>query len=142
MSRPAWNRQNYRVPISSGRTTAIGSMTLESQQVLGINPQREKIVFHNPNVAADIYLYVCQALTLDGQPQPAIPGAGAICIYPGYMLTVLGNVGGAWNACSAVDGGALTILADPSTVPVSDFDGSLDFSNEDNSQYIPLLPGI
>lgn len=112
---PVWNEQTYIVPIVDGRTVAVGTLNAASVEVVGINPQRNSITFHNPNISSNINVFVCQAQDANGSNLPAAPdGAGCFCIFPGASLTFEGNVGGAWNACSASGSNqALTVLCGP-----------------------------
>jgi len=105
--------QNYLVPITAGRTTAVTGLGTGSTQVAAVDPQRRSITFHNPNNTSAAVLFVCQAQDASGNAiSAAVDGAGCFTIFPGSSQTFLGNVGGAWNACASVAAQNLTVITD------------------------------
>ena len=79
--------------------------------VIGVNPQRKGLVFHNPHATAKIA--ICCATNNLGQALPAVMnGPGTIVLVPLGTFSTLENMRAvnAWNAISDSAGGALTIL--------------------------------
>lgn len=109
----ALNRQNYGVPVTSPIGFGITNLTTVSQQVIGANKVRRKLMFFNPNPA--IMIWICPAnLT-------ATPGGGSIPIFSLTSRTIEGAAVGpsepgescncAWNAIAdSGSGNGLTIL--------------------------------
>jgi hypothetical protein len=105
--------QNYIVPISTGRTTAVSGIGTSSTTAIGADSQRREITFHNPNQTVQQNLYVCQAQDAANNALAAtVDGAGTFIIYPGSSLSFKGNVGGAWTVCAAAAAAKLTIITD------------------------------
>lgn len=99
-------RQNLSVPILSPVATGITTLTTASLQVIGANSRRRKIQFINPNIAADITIWVCPSNLA------ATTGGGSIPVFPGGDLTIEDeNVNCAWSAIAGGGSGrGLTIL--------------------------------
>lgn len=96
--------QNYSVPLTSPVVTAITTLGTSSLAVIGANPTRKKLTFHNPNVISNINIFVCPSSI------PAVvAGGGSICIFPGWSVDIEGNCGFNAIAQSGANNG-LTIL--------------------------------
>jgi hypothetical protein len=84
-------------------------------QVLGENPTRKRLTFHNPNATAKI-AFCAQTSRVDSSPITcAVNGAGAITLLPYAGLTVdsvvtSNSLPSAFNAVADTPGAAATIL--------------------------------
>jgi hypothetical protein len=89
------------VPITlTGATVAVNNLGTGSVQVIAADQNRKTIYFHNPNVAGQVNVLVCQALDINGNALTAsfsTPGGGWV-ILPGDTLAITGDVQGAWLA--------------------------------------------
>lgn len=85
---------------SGGKVTPINGLTTTPIQVVGGNPQRITVVFHNPGV---INVYV--APTITGTGAALVVGAGLLGgsfeVFPGGLLTITGECQTAWQAFAA-----------------------------------------
>lgn len=92
-------RLSYGVPITSPKYVPITNLTGLSSQVIGPNPVRRGILFHNPN-PEPVLIVVCPANLV------AAAGAGSIGILPGgeKRLVARGRirVNCGWNAAAAL----------------------------------------
>jgi hypothetical protein len=90
------------------------TVNTSAAEVLPFNPQRRRVMFHNPSGTAIIYL--CPAYSrVTGTALTCTVGAGALALLPyAYLqLDVISGGGGmptAWNALSSNAGSPLTIL--------------------------------
>lgn len=141
------NPQNYQVPFIDGGTILFDGLTSASVRVIEADLQRDRITFHNPNNQGGLVppnIFVCQADDINGNNVDAVVnGAGCFTILGGASKSFTGNIAkGAWKAC--INGsGALSIIIDPPhAVGDTQATPSLDFSNPDNSQYIPSTVGL
>ncbi len=110
--------QNYQVPITGGRTTAVSGLGTGSTQVIGADGQRSSITFHNPNNGDGtngVNVFVCQATDASGATlSAAVNGAGCYTLFPGQTQTFMGNMAkSAWNACAGSAAQKLTISVNP-----------------------------
>lgn len=94
-------------------------LTTAPQQVLPVNAQRKRAIFHNPNAA--IFIAVCPNAPDRGTGAvftPRVNGPGCITIVPlgdfsldsGLEASATLYVGVAWNALATANGAAITIL--------------------------------
>jgi hypothetical protein len=108
----AFNQQALISPQINGGTLGFSLGTV-STQVLPINPQRQKVTFHNPGT---IVIYVCQALDSNGGALVAGANPGNWQIFPGGLLIFTGNgAGGAWLAAAASASGNPFTVAESQT---------------------------
>jgi len=86
-------------PTSGGKVTPV-TVTTSGAQVIGINPSRVTITFHNPGSQN---LYVYQMNQANGQPlNPTLSAlAGTFQIFPGAFFVVSGECQVAWGALAA-----------------------------------------
>ena len=104
--------QNLIIPLTGGGTLGF-SLGTGSMTILSIQPQTQRIMFHNPAVNG-VAIYVCQATDANGNALTAGPNPGNFAILPGATMTFTGNgVAGAWLAAAASGG------SNPLTVAVS-----------------------
>lgn len=94
--------QNLIVPLTNGGTFGF-SLGTGSTQVLPINPQTQRVTFHNPGT---VTIYVCQALDANGNALTPGANPGNWAIFSGGTLIFTGNgVSGAWLAAAASSSG-------------------------------------
>lgn len=105
--------QNYIVPITGGKTTAVTTLGTASVQVIAQDLKRRKITFCNPNIASNIVVYVCQSKDASGSNLAAVAGGGSWPIFPGAVFSFEGDVAAsAWNAIAASgSNNGLTIMS-------------------------------
>lgn len=87
-------------PTSGGKVTPINSLGTTMAQVVGGNPARVSITFHNPGT---ISVYVAPTVNAQGAPFTPMGGAlgGAFLILSGGLLTLTGEVQTPWQAMAA-----------------------------------------
>jgi hypothetical protein len=102
-------RVNTIVPLTSGGTLGF-SLSNASVGILSVQPQTQRLTFHNPG---SVTIYVCQATDANGNALVAGPNPGSWAIFGGGTLVFTGNgVAGAWNAAAASAGSnPLTVQA-------------------------------
>jgi hypothetical protein len=92
--------QNLIIPLTGGGTLGF-SLGTGSTQILAVQPQTQRIMFHNPAVNGET-IFVCQATDANGMALTAGPNPGNFAILPGATMTFTGNgVAGAWLAAAA-----------------------------------------
>lgn len=93
--------QNYTIPVIGGSTVAVNNLGASSTQVITSAPARKNITFHNPNVAGNVNVLVCQAQDSAGNTLTAsfsAPGGGFV-LFPGSSLIIEGDAAqSAWLA--------------------------------------------
>lgn len=97
---------DFGVPIVSPNGIQVANVGVGSMSIIGPNPVRRAITFHNPGA---ITLYVCPANL------GASTGAGSVTLLPGQSKTIRARgrirVNCGWNACSeSLNNNTLTIL--------------------------------
>lgn len=99
---------------SGGRVYAFNNLTTAPQQVVGANPQRQNITFHNPGTIDAFVAPVSVIVNGSDSPLSPTPSAlgGCFRIYAnGGTLTITGECQKAWQAFSAsASGNALTVM--------------------------------
>jgi len=97
-------------PASGGKVTANNLITTTPAIVIAANPSRASITFHNPG--GTVTLYVAPVLNAQGQSLVVGLGAlgGSFQLLPGGLLTLSGEVQGAWQAFAASGSNPLTIM--------------------------------
>jgi len=96
-------------PTSGGKVYSIQNLGPTGSQVLAANPSRTSVTFHNPATGTGTpvpYIYVYPQVLANGTANPAnlnLPG-GSFVIFPGGLLTLTGEVQGAWSAFTSVSG--------------------------------------
>lgn len=104
------NQQNSISPAINGGTLGF-SLGTGSTSILAVNPQVQKVTFHNPGT---VVIYVCQSVDANGAALTAGALPGNWEIFPGGLLIFTGNgAGAAWLAAAASASG------NPFTVAVS-----------------------
>lgn len=104
------NQQNAISPPINGGTLGF-SLSTSPQTLLPVNPQVQKVTFHNPGT---VVIYVCQSTDTAGAALVPGPNPGNWEIFPGGLLIFTGNGAGAgWL------GAAASASGNPFTVAVS-----------------------
>ena len=99
---------------SGGRVYAFNNLSATPQQVLGANPQRQSITFHNPGTI-DI-LSAPATVLVGGAASALVPSTSALggcfrVFANGGSLTITGECQGAWQAFSAsASNNSLTVM--------------------------------
>ena len=88
-------------PASGGKVTANNLINTTFTQVVAANQYRQSITFANPG--ASVTVYVGPMVLANGQANAPTTGAlgGTFPIFAGGMLTLTGEVQGAWGCLSA-----------------------------------------
>jgi hypothetical protein len=93
-------RVNQIVPLTGGGTLGF-SLGTGPTQILSVNPQTQRLTFHNPAVNG-VTVFVCQAVDMNGNALTPGPNPGNYAILPGATMVFTGNgVAGAWLAAAA-----------------------------------------
>jgi hypothetical protein len=94
--------QNYSVPNVNGNVLGVNNVgNVSNIQVIGQDPGRKQLVFHNPNATNNLLVSPTQDATgATLNPTFSSPGGGYL-IFPGGFLTLTGDVQGAWQAIAS-----------------------------------------
>jgi hypothetical protein len=101
-------------PTSGGKVTPINTVGATFTQVIGQNPSRATISFHNPGT---VNLLVGPMMTATGAPNTptaAAPG-GAYLLYPGGVIQLDGECQNAYGALAASGGGNPLTITESNT---------------------------
>ena len=98
-------------PTSGGKVWPINNLGQSGQQVVGPNPARTTLTFHNPGTVSNIYVYPVVA----GDGTPMSPGVvtlgGTFVVWPGATVSLSGEIQTAWAAFAQSGGGnPLTVM--------------------------------
>jgi hypothetical protein len=93
---------------SGGKSTPV-TLGTSAAPVIGINPERQQIVFHNPGTVS---VYVAPTTTATGAPLlPTLSAlAGTFQIPSGGTLVLMGEMQCAWQGFAAAVGNPLTVF--------------------------------
>jgi hypothetical protein len=95
-------------PANGGKVTAANPGT-SGAQVVGPNTARQSLLFHNPGPSI-VFVYPLLNATGGANTPTNVNPAGAFLVLPGALLTVSGEIQGAWGAFGASGSNDLTIL--------------------------------
>lgn len=92
--------QNYSIPLVSPNAAPTVSIGAASIQVLAENMQRQgRVIFHNPNYAANVNLWICPQKDLNGTAvAAAVGGPGSMLLVPGDRLIIEAPCTSGFNA--------------------------------------------
>lgn len=84
-------------------------------QILPANPQRRKLIFHNPNAGATIAYCPAGPSRNNVVFTCAVNGAGSITLFPGGSFSIDSGdqrllMSSAWNAVASTAGSTFTVL--------------------------------
>lgn len=98
-------------PASGGKVWATNNIAQVGVQVVGPNPARTTIVFHNPGASVSLYVYPI----VDGNGKPLAPTVtllgGTFQVFPGGTIEFKGEVQTAWLAFAySASNNSLTVM--------------------------------
>lgn len=85
---------------SGGKVTPINTLNTTPASVVGINPSRMSITFHNPGTV-DVYVYMLVTATGAAAAPSLSSLGGCFKVFAGGLLVITGECQGAWGAFSA-----------------------------------------